>query len=74
MNVFYTVMDVVIGGYGSQYAATYSDGDVGLIDTFASVFTSAFAIITENPALFLIVCVAVGVPVLGAIFSIFRGR
>lgn len=69
-----TFQDVVIGGYGSNYPATYADGAVGLIDTFASAFSSGFNILTDNPALLLIVAVAVGVPILGAILALFRGR
>lgn len=74
MNVFKSLQDVVIGGYGFDTPVTYAEGSVGLIDTFASAFTSAFNILTDNPALLLIVSVAVGVPILGAILALFRGR
>lgn len=69
-----TMQEIVIGGYGSNYAATYAEGSTGLIDTFASAFSSGFNILTDNPALLLIVSVAVGVPILGAILALFRGR
>ena len=72
--LFNTLADVVIGGYGSNYPATYAEGSTGLIDTFASAFSSGFNILTDNPALLLIVSVAVGVPILGAILALFRGR
>ena len=72
--LFNTMQEIVIGGYGTNYPATYSEGSTGLIDTFASAFSSGFNILTDNPALLLIVSVAVGVPILGAILALFRGR
>lgn len=69
------LLDIAIGGVGSG-ASTYAleDGGGGIIDTFASIFTSGFEIITGNNALLAILCVAVGAPILGAVISIFRGR
>lgn len=74
MNVFNTLSDIVIGGYGADYPATYAEGDIGLIDTFASIFKSGFAIIEDNVVLVTIIAVSVGVPILAAVVSIFRGR
>lgn len=74
MSVLTTFNEIIIGGYGEHYAAPYAENNTGIIDTFASVFSSIFSLISDNPALLLILVVAVGVPVVGAIFSLFRGR
>ncbi len=74
MLKFWTLpLDVIIGSVEAtpKNAAATSDGILG---TFASVFTSGFNIITDNTALFLILCVAVGTPILGALVSLFKGR
>ena len=74
LSVLRTAMDIVIGGYGADYAATYSEGDVDFLSTFASIFKSAFSIVSENPLLTAIVFVSVGVPIVGALVALFRGR
>ena len=68
-------LDIAIGSYGGGGVATYAAGDgTGIIETFVSVFTSMFNVITENPALLAILCVAVGAPILGVVISLFKGR
>lgn len=66
-------LDAIIGSVeaATKNAAATSDGILG---TFASIFTSGFNIITDNPALFAILCVAVGAPILGVVISLFKGR
>ena len=49
---------------------TFSAGDV--LTEFSSVFSTMFTLITGNPALLIILCVAVGVPVVGAIMALFK--
>ena len=49
---------------------TFSAGDI--ITEFTTVFGDIFTMITTNPALLIILCVAVGVPVVGAIMALFK--
>ncbi len=74
MSVFTTFSEIIIGGYGEHYATPYSENSTGIIDTFASVFSSIFSLISDNRALSLILVVAVGVHVVGAIFLLFSVR
>lgn len=62
-------MTAVEGGSVSYFS---SGSDV--LSNFASAFSAGFEIIQSNPALSLIVTVAVGVPILGAVLALFRGR
>ena len=48
----------------------FAAGDI--LTEFTSVFSSMFTLITGNPALLIILCVAVGVPVVGAIMALFK--
>ena len=56
--------------YLSSGVQTFSDTDI--ISTFTSAFSSFFTVITENPALLLILCVAVGLPILGGVIALFK--
>lgn len=68
---YYTFLETtVVDGASITYFSSGSD----ILDNFASVFSTAFEIITSNPALSLIVTVAVGVPVIGAVLAVVRGR
>lgn len=49
---------------------TFSDTDI--ISTFTGAFSSFFTLITGNPALLLILCVAVGLPILGGVIALFK--
>lgn len=40
----------------------------------SSIFSSCFDIIEGNPALTVIICAAVGLPILGAVISMFKGK
>lgn len=72
---FLLPLDISIGTYGGGgVARAASDGGSSIIETFVSVFTSMFNVITENPALLAILCVAVGAPILGVVISLFKGR
>lgn len=66
-------LDIDIGSVPD--AATFSaETSGGILDTFSSIFTSGFNIITGNSALLAILCVGVGLPILGGIISVFKGR
>ena len=72
-RLFIVLNDVVLGGYAGAGVSTYADtGDTSIIGTFAEMFTSGWNLITENPALFGIICVAVGAPILATIIAIFK--
>lgn len=75
-KLIFLPLDISIGTYGGGGVATYAAGDdsTTIISTFVSVFTSMFNVITENPALLAILCVAVGAPILGVVISLFKGR
>ena len=68
---YYTFLESTV--VDATSITSFSSG-ADILDNFASVFSSGFAIITSNPALSLIVTVAVGVPILGAVLALFRGR
>lgn len=77
LNLWLLPLDVGIGYVEETVVANAfnSSGDgTSLLEGFASIFTSGFNMITGNPALFAILCVAVGAPILGAVVSIFRGK
>ena len=75
-NLVPLLLDIAIGSYGGGNAgiATAAAGDGGIIETFVSVFTSMFNVITENTALKMILVIAVGAPILGVVISLFKGR
>lgn len=56
--------------YLSSGVQTFSDMDI--ISTFTSAFSSFFTLITGNPALMLILCAAVGLPILGGLMALFK--
>lgn len=72
-NFILLPLDISIGSYGGGGISPQAGG-TDIITTFVSVFTSMFNVITENPALLVILCVAVGAPILGVVISIFKGR
>lgn len=51
-----------------------SIGITEIFSTFSSAFSSAFGIITDNPVLLVIVCASVGLPILGGVLAVVRGR
>lgn len=65
-------LDIDIGSVADASARSVDNG--GILDTFSSIFTSGFNIITGNSALLAILCVAIGLPILGGIISVFKGR
>lgn len=74
MNWLYP-LDIGIGSYsggGGISAQTVENG--GIVETFVSIFTSMFNVITENSALLMILAIAVGAPILGVVLSLFKGR
>ena len=72
-RLFFALNNVVLGGYSPGGATTYVTGeDQDIVSTFASLFTSAFNLIADNPALFGILCVAVGAPILATVLAIFK--
>lgn len=72
---FLLPLDVAIVGGGNNGIATIASGDdASIFSTFTSIFSTCFDLITGNPALFAILVVAVGAPILGAIISILKGR
>lgn len=67
------LLDIAIGAIGDSGISAQAEGG-SILETFLSVFTSMFNIITGNNALLLILAVAVGAPVLGVVLSLFKGR
>lgn len=48
------------------------EGITSIITNFSSMFSSFFEIITDNSFLLIMCIAAVGVPILGAVFSVVR--
>lgn len=52
----------------------YAEGGESLLSSFTAAFSDVWQLIVSNPALAIIVGAAVGIPLVGGILSIFRGR
>lgn len=70
---FVIPLDIAIGTIGDSGISAQTEGG-SILETFLSVFTSMFNIITGNNALLMILAVAVGAPILGVVLSLFKGR
>lgn len=73
-KLIFLPLDISIGTYGGGGISAQAEGGSSIVETFVSVFTSMFNVITENPALLMILCIAVGAPILGVVISLFKGR
>lgn len=67
-------LEIMEGGtmVANQFSAGQSVGNI--FSTFTEIFGSAFTLISGNSALAIILAVAVGLPILGGIIALFKGR
>lgn len=74
MNWLYPLA-IGIGSYsgGGEISARAAENG-GIVETFVSIFSSMFNVISENSALLMILAIAVGAPILGVVLSLFKGR